>query len=244
MTTGLAGDCGVAQHDADCMCDVQVHEPTPINFAPTEVWHGQLILSLNEHLGYPWTGAKFADFYEALTFGYDCWRKHNEAGAEQHDNLLKFLRSGESIVDAPDALGLTWDQTLRLLLAEADHKSGLWHLTDIEWIGLEGMLRSNASSTAIKRYMMDKTGRTIGHPKLVELYEQYGVQRRETRTLTPLATEAKDRLLELVEGGRTVAASLQMLKAEGLQMSQSAAYKLANSTVLRPEKGGLVKSSA
>lgn len=63
----MVDECGVAEHEVDCLCDVDLSKvgPVPINFTPLDVMFGPEACEITE-TGIPWDGSQLADLLECM----------------------------------------------------------------------------------------------------------------------------------------------------------------------------------
>ena len=67
----MIDQCGIAEHDEDCLCDVVVTTPTPINVrSVSELWGGDAICNIFDLSG-PVEPDNLLEFFEKLLYGYD-----------------------------------------------------------------------------------------------------------------------------------------------------------------------------
>lgn len=74
--TDVSGEtCGVAGHDPECLCDVVIVTPTPINVDGVYgMWLGEQLCELRGHGSKPeWDGEQMADYFEDLLKVHDAW---------------------------------------------------------------------------------------------------------------------------------------------------------------------------
>ena len=70
----MVDQCGVEEHPEDCLCDVVITTPTPVNVRSiAELWGGQSICNIFDLAG-PWEPDNLLDFFEKLLYGYDAHR--------------------------------------------------------------------------------------------------------------------------------------------------------------------------
>lgn len=72
-------DCGVAAHDATCLCDVKITAPCPINVNPLrDSWEAErvhrLLAADGVEVGYPVSGEGLLAFFTAQLEKYDEYR--------------------------------------------------------------------------------------------------------------------------------------------------------------------------
>lgn len=144
--------CKVRKHQDDCLCDVVVKEPAPINFGFTDVWHADIVAKA---VGYKEgnEGAALADFLEALGSAYEATRvvaAQDEDWLEgTHDTayrakIVKLLRSGESIIDLPDVLCDSFAHIIACLTR--GRPCIVWSWPEATWATLEDAMRATEVS--------------------------------------------------------------------------------------------------
>lgn len=70
----MIDQCGVAEHAEDCLCDVVITTPTPINVrSMSDLWGGDAICNIFD-LGGPWNPDNLLTFFDRLLYGYDIHR--------------------------------------------------------------------------------------------------------------------------------------------------------------------------
>ena len=144
-------NCGVTAHEDECLCDVRVGEPTPINFSINQVLGSEFLD--DDRWSHPWDASKVADYAETLLAAYDEWRERsaNPAFRDGHARRLRdraafqaevreLLRSGESIVDVPAILGITFDEMWEALRHARSPFYETWG--DLDWLKFESALES------------------------------------------------------------------------------------------------------
>lgn len=65
--------CGVRGHSDECLCDVVIVTPTPINAdAVQNMWMKQELCNMKNY-SQPWTDTKLVSFFEDLVYAHDSW---------------------------------------------------------------------------------------------------------------------------------------------------------------------------
>jgi hypothetical protein len=180
------------------------HE-TPINFSPTEIWHGELIARA---LGksHPWSPSDLADLYEAMMKAYDATRRVATLERGVHDprarkELSQRLTAGHSILDEEDV-------ATAVLLVTNSHPSPIWGWDDEEWLRWEATMHScqRHSATALARKFDLTYGQSYG------LIQFYG---RDTRVV---ASDGRVRAIIATTMDAPLEDVLAALAAEGVKM--------------------------
>lgn len=223
MKTAIS--CGVAKHDADCLCDVVIKEPVETAYGLLEVWHAQIVANA---MGYKegQTGAALAGFLEALASGYDATRQvvaqdedwlEGTRDAEKREQITALLRSGVSIVDVPD---MVHDSFIRVVATMTQAQPCvLWSWSERQWAEWEDALGDGAVSVnqMAKRFSLTYRqadalrkayGRERGHDarktalvRAVELYEAHP-EWTSTRVWQTLCSEGYEASLQAVRRHR------------------------------------------
>lgn len=173
--TSVPPDCGVTTHGDDCLCDVTIGEPTPINHPLNDIWHMDVIMRI-KNLSAPFSSADLADMLEALGEAYDATRQVAGLAAEQIENIEEqrneiagLLQSGESIVDLPEILDVPFGRILQLL--SRNRVTPWWAWDELKWIEVEGMIRDpdgGPSSYEAERIL------GIDDNTIIKLWKLYG----------------------------------------------------------------------
>jgi hypothetical protein len=146
-------NCGSADHDDACTCDVVVLTTAPTNYRPNEVWLAGMI---QRATGIdPMKGStEFAEFYEAVTKAYDASRRVADVDDKlpdvtiNRDRILAWIRSGESIVDAPAEFDMDLTTVVRYLTFNKASKLWLWD--ELDWIAAEALLQADECESGEK----------------------------------------------------------------------------------------------
>lgn len=137
-------NCGTADHAADCLCDVRITEPTPINYPINKVLGSEYLT--DDRWSLPWDATKIADYAEALLAAYDEYRRASAAAKRyvrrdraQLLSLIQTLtKAGESMVDVPALLELTFDEMWAILRNGRPAFYEKWG--DLDWLKFEAAL--------------------------------------------------------------------------------------------------------
>lgn len=128
----MIDQCGVAEHAEDCLCDVVITTPTPINVTSvSDLWGGDAICNIFDMAG-PWEPDNLLEFFEKLLYGYDNHRgsptsiRHirprvmERSGNESFPSYWKRLRTVLDDVyhESPDA---NIEDVLEMLGISVDH---------------------------------------------------------------------------------------------------------------------------
>jgi hypothetical protein len=92
-------NCGIVEHDDDCLCDVIINEPVQIKLhdAVDEMWMGRQLCDTRDY-DYPWTSDKILNYFTDLCTFYDRWSELQEQKfahqSQPHERMVQLLRQG------------------------------------------------------------------------------------------------------------------------------------------------------
>lgn len=225
-----ATTCGVADHEAECLCDVTLPDtPTPIRFGLTELWHGEAIARATG-AGVPWTGKGIADFGSALLKAYDMWSRREQRGQAYSDevlrnNVIDLLRSGESMTDVARIVDCDWHHLIRVMTNYSP--SAVWGWDEEMWLTVEAIIYDH-----FRDHGHDALAKMIGDGswRVVEaLADWYGVKVNENGQDRMDAIKAR-----LREGWHPMDVAASM-RAYGHKCSNEQAYMIRKRLVTRGE---------
>lgn len=134
-------DCGVPAHEAECLCDVVITKPTPVNYGGHELDHAGLVMRYHE-LGAPWDGDKLAVLLDGLDrarAARDLLRDHEldpEHLSTYTDLVKELVIQGQSMIDIPSIVGLSLRETAAALMSGQVHAAiTAWNAAD--WLAFE-----------------------------------------------------------------------------------------------------------
>jgi hypothetical protein len=142
--THIPTTCGIDVHDAECLCDVNLDNRSPINWALNEVWHAPLIMRTLE-MSAPWTRSKLADLLEAIGYAYDITRNittHADDRDALRNQIVLRAHNGESILEIADDLG--HDVAVVASAITRNAPSTMWTWDRERWATVESWMRSNS----------------------------------------------------------------------------------------------------
>lgn len=171
--------CGVAVHDDDCLCDVNVDEPTPINFDPKTHWGVKIAVSA----GYTYESPEeLLDLLEALAKAKDAYENMKNfdrtykgtfrVSKELVRDVKDWIRSGESIIDAVEHFREPWAHILAA--STSGQPSQLWQFNEAKWAEFEDYFDEHPKPT----YRIVMRDLNVERGPAVLLCDMYGTQAR------------------------------------------------------------------
>jgi len=167
----MAG-CGGTGHEGDCLCDVVIGTPVPINYSFTDVRHGDIVARATGYQG--GAGANLADYLEALASAVDATAHLRDFEPNWLDGvkdmlpqIKEHLGCGESIIDLPDILGVSFAQIVGAL--GGGQATMIWTWDELTWIEFEIHLQGDSISY---QETADRFG--INHEQVARLAKLYG----------------------------------------------------------------------
>lgn len=173
-------DCGDTTHDPDCLCDVIIIDPTPINYGLTDVWHGDAIARAIG-VGVPWKHGDVADFGDALLKAYDIWSRPNRRGERIEGEVLRLkvldlLRTGESMTVIPRLLDVPYKDIMHAMTNGVP--ATVWAWDEMRWLTAEAIIHDHFSKHGCE-VLIDMLGGNLHHCVIDQLADWYGVKVNE-----------------------------------------------------------------
>lgn len=223
-------NCGTANHEEECLCDVHVTEPTPINFGLTDTWHGEAIARAMG-VGVPWRSCDVADFAESLLKAYDIWARDERRGEPIEGEVLRIkvcdlLQAGESMTDVATILGKPWATVIRAMTNGVP--ATVWAWDEHDWLSAEAVIYDSFKDHGAET-LVQMLGGEIHRCVVEQLAEWYGVKINEN------GQERLDLLKGLLRDGMHPLDAVEYLGHMDIVVSREQLYMLRKRLAERGE---------
>lgn len=228
--------CGVVGHVAECLCDVILGEPTPINFGLTDVWHGEAVARAMG-VGVPWTSATVAEYTASLLAAYDLWRSRGVNRGEAIETevlrhkVCDLLRAGESIVDVARMLDVDFKSMIHAMTNHVP--ATCWGWSEAEWLAVEAIIFDHFRSRSAEQ-LAAMIGPGVHHCVVDELAVWYDV------SINADGAERQARMRGLLSDGWHPKEVAIEMRANGFDVSNEQVYMVRKRMANNGEVGSLM----
>lgn len=159
MESEYGPGCGVDDHDAHCLCDVIILEAVEMNF--DKVLNSPIAQKIFDHVE-PASMNALA-FLETLTSVGDVMARAQSYDPPKAESahLHAWLQGGNSIVDYPAQMGISFEETVQICTAR--NPAACWGWSEHEWLIVEDVLDNltnedptNPSARRVSTAMLDR----------------------------------------------------------------------------------------
>lgn len=220
MTT----DCGNPSHGTDCLCDVVIAEPIVPRFHFDQLHLADVIIDAT---GADPTngGAELATFLTAYSAGVEATARLRDfdqgwldgaLASDLPERLAAWIRSGQSVVDAPDEFGESFARILAVLTR--GQPSTVWTWGEATWAEFEEVMTAKGAVAACEvERRFGVTRQFVG--RMAQVF--YG-----TQLLSDEKARRNVRMRELFELDLPNVTVVEVLNAEGYEVKFDAVKKM------------------